>query len=98
MMKFSRENDKLLWEKVLILGFMSSEESDLDDEEEVLSLRPLPWRAEKVDTLFRKLDDITLKAKSPQARRQMKRRVLGVESSRSSPSIAGIPSWAVISD
>ena len=60
---------KLLWEKMLILGFMSSEESDLN-EEEVLILCPLPWRAEKVDMLFHKLDEITLKAKSPQARRQ----------------------------
>ena len=34
---------------------MSSEESDVDDEDEVLTLHPLPWRAE-VDTLFRKLD------------------------------------------
>lgn len=54
---------KLLWEKMLILGFMSSEESDLN-EEEVLILCPLPWRAEKVDTLLRKLDEITLKAVS----------------------------------
>ena len=81
---------ELLWEKVLILGFMSSEESDLDNEEEVLTLHPLPWRAEKVDMLFRKLDEITLKAKSPQARRQMKRRVLGAVSGRSSPSVAGV--------
>ena len=43
---------------------MSSEESDVDDEDEVLTLHPLPWRAEKVDTLFRKLDEITLKAVS----------------------------------
>ena len=77
---------------------MSSEESDVDNEDEVLTLHPLPWRAEKVDTLFRKLDEITLKAKSPQARRQMKKRVLGIESNRSTPSIAGVPSWAVICD
>ena len=73
---------------------MSSEESDIDEDEEMLTLHPLPWRAQ-VDTLFHKLDEVTIKAKSPQARRQMKRRVLGTVSGRSCPTNAGIPSWSL---
>ena len=77
---------------------MSSEESEIDEEDEVLTIHPLPWRSAKVDALFHKLDETTFKAKSPQARRQMKKRVLGTESSRSYPSSAGVPSWAVVLD
>ena len=96
-LQFSRENDKLLWE-VLVVGFMSSDESDIDDGEEVLTLHPPPWRSAKVDALFHKLDVTTFKAKSPQTWRQMKKRVLGTKSSRSYPSGAGVPSWAVVLD
>ena len=83
---------------MLIVEFMSSEESDVDDGDEVLTIHPLPWRAANVDSLFHKLDETTLKSKSPQARRQMKKRVLGADSNRACPSDAGVPSWAVIFD
>ena len=60
---------------------MSSEQSGEDDGEEVLIRRRLPWRAERVNDFFTKLDDNVKAEKSPQARHQMKR-VLGEASSR----------------
>ena len=72
----------------LKLDLMSSEESDIDDDEEILVLHPLPWRSEKVDQMFVMLDNETMKSKSPQAHRQMKRRVSGDESERSVPFLA----------
>ena len=35
--------------KILLLEMMSSEDSEVDEEEEVLTVHPLPWRACKVD-------------------------------------------------
>ena len=50
-MTFSKQEDKALWEKVLVLEMMSSEDSEIDEEEEVLMVHPLPWRASKVDAM-----------------------------------------------
>ena len=73
---------------------VSSEESG-EDEGEILIHRRLSWRAERVNDFFKKLDDNVRAEKSPQARRQMKKRMLGEASSRPLP--AGMSKWAVIS-
>lgn len=83
------------WLSVLKLDFMSSEESATEDEEEIIIVRPLPWRSTRYDTILRGVDDIVRKEKSPQARRQMKKRVLGVASTRPKPSSKDIPTWAL---
>ena len=41
-------------EVLLVLEIVSSEDSE---EEEVLMVHPLPWKASKVDTMFKRLDD-----------------------------------------
>ena len=44
-MKFKKSADADLWRKVIIPDVMSSEESDMD-EEEVIKINFLPWRAD----------------------------------------------------
>ena len=62
---------------MLSMDMMSSEESVTDEGEEVLKIRKLSWRKPVVDEMFEKLDSAANTSKTPQARRQMKRRVLG---------------------
>ena len=51
---------------------MSSEESDIEDEKEVLIHHPIPWLSSTVQMFKKKLDEEVIKGKSPQAKR-MKR-------------------------
>ena len=39
------------WQKVMMLDFMSSEESaiDSDEENENFTVKPIPWRSEKLN-------------------------------------------------
>lgn len=67
------ERDREKWRKVFHVNFMSSEESD-SNEEEVIVVRPLSWRSNRVTTFLHSLDDKGREEKSPQARRQMKTR------------------------
>ena len=49
-----------MWKKVLIKDFMSSEESTEEnfdgDKRPAIAVKPIPWRAAKVDRFFRRLD------------------------------------------
>jgi len=92
--KFADPKDKGKWEKVLILELMSSEDSGTDDDDDILVVRPLPWRSSKVDQMFKELDKETLSGKSPRSRRQMKQRKTGNPSKRPQCSIDGVPRWA----
>ena len=50
------------WQKAMTLDFMSSKESanDSDEENENFMIKPIPWRSEKLNDLFRnKLDPVT---------------------------------------
>lgn len=92
------EKDRQKWEQsqVLTIHFMSSEESEVeDDHEEVLIVKELPWRSQKVNRFFKNLDDKEQEHKTPQARRQAKKRVRDrdVISSRPVPSLADVPCW-----
>ena len=71
---------------------ISSEESDEDDQE-VLNVKPLPWRGEVVMSFFKRLDEKNDTDKSQQAKRQTKKRKQGSESSRPKPD--NLPSWAL---
>ena len=90
------DKDRQKWEQsqVLTIHFMSSEESDVD-EEEVLVVKQLPWRSQKVNRFLNGLDEKHEQHKSPQARRQEKRRVRDrdVVSSRPRPSLTDQPDW-----
>lgn len=78
----------------MVLSMMSSEESGVEDDEEILYIHPLPWRSRKVDAFFAALDQGTKESKSPQALRQMKKRVIGNSSKREIPVGMNFPKWA----
>ena len=71
---------------------MSSEESGQEDDSIVV--RPLPWRANRVDNFLGQLDKRIKEHKSPQARRQTKERVVGAVSPRPQPVGTDMPEWA----
>ncbi len=72
--------------------YMSSEESDVDREEDVLRVHDLLWRKQAVKKMFATLDSESVKRKTSQSKRQMKRRVIGGVSTRPKP--VSIPKWA----
>ena len=70
---------------------MSSDESGFDDDNnEILINHKLPWLSDKVQNFMMLLDQETTKSKSPQAKRQMKKRIDGLPSSRPMPANEGI--------
>ena len=72
---------------------MSSEESS-EEGVEILKIKKPPWRKPVIDDMFKRLDSVSHYLKSPQARIQMKRRVLGEVSNRATAEDA--PKLAVI--
>ena len=91
--KFRNQADKEKWQKILTTEMMSSEESVSDEGEEVLKVKKLSWRKPIVEDMLKKLDSTLYSSKSPQARRQMKRRVLGEVSNREI--VEDAPKWAI---
>ena len=86
------DKEKEKWEKVFIPQMVSSEESDESDEETIV-IKPLQWRAERVDSMFHALDSQVAHNKTSQAKRQRKNRVISsVYSTRAPPSV---PKWAI---
>lgn len=80
------------WAKVLQPDTMSSEESDTDSED--VFIKPIPWRAECVNSFFLQLDEKRMERKTSQAKRQRKNRMIAdTPSTRSAP--AGLPKWAI---
>lgn len=92
MTKNSRltKEQKKKWLAVITKEFVSSEESGGEDE---IIVHPLSWRSKYVSSMFTKIDTSIERKKSPQARRQMKRRTTGASSARPEPLNA--PDWAV---
>ena len=84
------EDQRAKWLKVMDNVYMSSEESGEDD---TMLVHPLPWRTECVNQMFKRIDAYSSSKKSPQAKRQMKKRAIGENSTRPKPS-DGV-SWAV---
>ena len=72
---------------------MSSEES-APENEEMLQVKPLSWRSEKVSQFFQQLDEKTERSKKAQARRQRKRVISNEFSVRPRPIIT-LPTWAI---
>ena len=90
-MEFSTPEDKAVWEKIMVYAMMSSEESAIEDEGEILFVHPLSWRSAKVDMFFCYFGPDRQEDKSPQALRQMKKLVIGSQSTRE------IPCWCRLS-
>lgn len=84
------EDQRAKWLSVMTNDYMSSEESEEDD---VMTIHPIPWRSEHVNQMFQRIDSFCNSRKSPQARRQMKQRTTGRPSNRTQPSSA--PEFAV---
>ena len=75
---FHKDNgEKEMWRKIMMIDFMSSDESCYEGDEEVLVSKPLPWESGKVTHFKQALDEATLQEKSPLAKRQMKSRCRG---------------------
>ena len=64
---------------------MSSDESCIEDDNEVLVSKTLEWESSSVAVFKKILDDAALTQKSPLARRQMKPRRRVMDSSRPKP-------------
>ena len=94
LQKFKKPSDMAQWEQLLKVEYMSSEESGVDEEEDVLIVHDLPWRKPAVKKMFSTLDAESAKHKTAQSKRQMKRRVIGSISSRSQPT--AMPKWAAV--
>ena len=94
-MKMSYSNDdRVKWGRVFSTDMISSDESNIEDGVQVLNVKELEWRSEKVDKRFYKLDTKHNTRKSEQANRQMKPRLRkGVSSNRPAPQ--NVPSWAL---
>ena len=93
-LKFKKTTDADLWKKVIVPDLISSEESEMDEDEEVLKVRSLSWRASRVTAMFERLDGEVSKSKTPQSKRQRKRRVNSGESSqRQQPADLNLPNW-----
>ena len=58
--------------KAMTIDLMSSEESD--KEEDVIVVRPLNWRSKGTEKMIKTLDDVILKKRSEQSKRQLKKR------------------------
>ena len=81
----------------MIQELMSSEESGVDEEgKAVILVKDLPWRSDKLERLFDRLDAVQEGNKSEQAVRQSKERILVKASSERPPPrhISSIPHWA----
>ena len=88
MEDYINEGQKAKWLKVMGNVYMSSEESGGED---TIIVHPLPWRTEYVNQMFQRIDAYCSSRKSPQARRQTKKRSMGSSSTRPKP----IYQWCV---
>ena len=87
-----KDSEREKWEKVFIPEMMSSEESDPENEHNMV-VKELPFRHERVTSYFHAIDVATHKTRCSQAVRQRKNRVLQGVSSRTVP--PGVPKWSL---
>ena len=93
-MTFTDEQQRDRWQPAMQIDMMSSEESGMEGDEEVMLIRPLPWRSEQVNRLMKQLDKKVESSRTPQARRQVINRVTSSEaSSRPMPLDGNLPPW-----
>ena len=76
-MEFIEKGQHEEWRKVLVIEYTSSEESRMDDDNEVIIVKPLPWHSSYVNQMFHRFDDKVIAEKSPQLQCKMKKRVTG---------------------
>ena len=67
------QKEKEKWGKVLVPEMMSSEESDVENDD--IIVKPIRWRTERIHTFLHGLDSKVNTAKSKQSKRQRKQRI-----------------------
>lgn len=82
------------WHEALHVKLMSSKESAVEGDLQIIQVKPLLWRSEKANNI-RPLDDRILSDRSPQSRHQAKKRVQGENLSHSKP-VEELPAWLFI--
>ena len=83
------EKDKV--NSVLKLEYMSSEE----ERDDCYEVRPLQWRTNECDDVFKVLDKTSWSLMTPKARRQTGKQEFGPFSSRRAPEITQETDWAI---
>ena len=81
------EKDRKKWSEVLKLDYMSSEDSE--GQEDQLKVRQIPWLSESVQKFKDLLDSERVKNLSAQSKRQMKQKICEGTSQRQKPITAG---------
>jgi len=81
-MKFKSPEEKQKWAEVMDLNYMSSEETD---DENNIKVHPLLWLAPGVQKFKKKIDDHNFRQLSAQSRRQLKKRFVASPSKRARP-------------
>ena len=79
-----------MWKQVLTKDFISSEESgeevlDNGRKQPVLKVKFLPWRATRVNKVFKRFDEKAMKVQTKQSLQQTLPRVCGHSSTRPKP-------------
>lgn len=88
--------------KILMLEFMSSEETGSDsgsgsEMTKIFLTRPLPWRSQAANNVMESLDRKIVRRRSERAKEMCRARKVGQPSSRPMPG-RHTPSWAVIEE
>ena len=93
-LKFSDIKQRERWFSAMQIDLMSSEDSEIEAEEPIITVKKLPWRSNQIDELMKRLDEKIKSTRSPQAIRQAKKRLDGNPSTRPRPSInENLPAW-----
>ena len=71
------------------MDMMSSEESEVEGDEEAIVVKPLPWRSDSVNQMIKRLDDTIRDERSSQARCQAKARDYSRQPSSCAKPISG---------
>jgi hypothetical protein len=85
-------------EDAFVTEMMSSEESEEEEEEDgsksvSFTIRPLPWRNERITELFLGLDQKHTKKQSKKSTQMTLKRYQGENSTRPVPT--GVPTWCI---
>ena len=90
-MDFNDKTHHERWFEALQVDTMSSEESDKENDEDILVVRPLSWRSSEFEKLLNIIDKEREVKKSSQAKRQLMKRVNGPFLARNQPD--SVPKW-----
>lgn len=88
-----KDGEKEKWKEIMTIDAMSSDESDMEEGDEVIVVHPLPWLSQSVVHFKMTLDEQIKSSKTPQSKRQTKKRLVGCPSKRCV--LDNFPPWAI---